>query len=135
LDRTYPTRKDDDETVFSNHHALLDGEAKHPTESYKPRQFLDLGQHFEELTLNVLPIPDPQAFRTSDSQQGAPIASRWCNTRSGQEQGIVTKVAHLPNGEAHVIVLVVGRSSGGHALEFPPTVRNSSVTTKSISNT
>ena len=29
---TYPVGKDDNETVFPDHYALLDGEAKDPTE-------------------------------------------------------------------------------------------------------
>lgn len=41
----------------------------------------------------------------------------------------------LPNGAAQVIVLAVGRFSGGYTLELPPIVREESLTTMFISNT
>ena len=47
----------------------------------------------------------------------------------------MTETVFLPNGAAQVIVLVLGRLSGGYTFELPPMVRDSSLTTMFISKT
>jgi hypothetical protein len=84
LTYTYSVRKDDNETVFPDHHALLDGEAKYPTERWKSSSISDSGRKFRVPTLDVLSIPNPQTFCTPNGQQGTAIASYWNNARSGQ---------------------------------------------------
>jgi hypothetical protein len=84
LNYTYSVRKDDNETVFPDHHALLDGEAKYPTERWKSSSIFDSGRKSRVPTLDVLSIPNPQTFCTPNGQQGTAIASYWNNARSGQ---------------------------------------------------
>lgn len=84
LNYTYSVRKDDNETVFPDHHALLDGEAKYPTERWKSSSIFDSGRKSRVPTLDVLSIPNPQTFCTPNGQQGTAIASYWNNARSGR---------------------------------------------------